>query len=152
ALGKAYHELGGLTDGVGDRRAALEVYGKALTVRRELADQPDAGPEVILDLARTLREVGLKNPGMGELERGLASLREALAVAGRAAARWGTSDANRSVQVDAYMDLAYFTGNEGRFGECQAALERAREIQQELVDAHPSNRAYLRSLAKVHDF
>jgi tetratricopeptide (TPR) repeat protein len=150
-LGKAYHELGGLTDQVGDGPAALAVYRKALTVRRELADRPDADSEAVLDVARTLLEVGEKQPGMGQLESGLASLKEALAVAERAEARWGPSDASRSVQGTGYMSLVYFTGNAGRLDECVAALERAREVRQALVDAHPSDRAYQRALAETHD-
>ena len=37
ALGKAYDELGELTGKIGDQRAALAVYRKALAVRRALA-------------------------------------------------------------------------------------------------------------------
>ncbi len=40
ALGRAYDELGELTDKIGSKPEALAVHGKALAVRRELAEAP----------------------------------------------------------------------------------------------------------------
>src|SRR5262249_13356724 len=50
ALGRAYFELGKVTGEIGNTAEALAVHGKGLAVRRELAREPEAGAEAVLDL------------------------------------------------------------------------------------------------------
>jgi eukaryotic-like serine/threonine-protein kinase len=59
ALGRAYFELGDLTRKIGNMAEALAVHRKALAVRRELAAQPSADGGSVLDVARSLLEVGV---------------------------------------------------------------------------------------------
>jgi tetratricopeptide (TPR) repeat protein len=146
-LGKAYHELGDLTSRIGTRQETLDVYGKALAVRRELADRPDAGPEAALDVARTLLAVGF----FQGLDSGLASFKEALAMADQLENRSGLSDGIREVRATANMRIASRVGNVGRMDEFDAAMERSRVAWQGLVDAHPSDHTYARSLAAIYD-
>jgi serine/threonine protein kinase/tetratricopeptide (TPR) repeat protein len=151
-LGKAYHELGELTWTIGDKPAALAVLRKGLAVRRELVDRPDAGPEAALDVARTLLGISKAQEDLAETESALTSAKEMLAVAEQAEARFGPSEASRSMRASAYRALSRYLDHPSRgFEEAMAALERARAILQALVDAHPSNRAYQRDLAYTQD-
>ena len=56
ALGRAYYELGELTDKIGNKPEALAVHRKALAVRRELAQRPGADAEAVLDVVRSLTQ------------------------------------------------------------------------------------------------
>jgi tetratricopeptide (TPR) repeat protein len=150
-LGKAYHELGVLTNQIGDRRAALAVHRKALAVRRELAARPDAGPETVLDVARTLFEVGRTLPWLGDRESGVATLEETLAAAEQVESRFGPSESSRSVRASAYASLGYHVGNMNRIDDALAAYERARELRQALFDTYPLDRANQRDLAYIHN-
>src|SRR5262249_11819787 len=102
ALGKAYHELGGLTDRIGDRRAALAVYRNAVEVRQELAAQADASPEVLLDVARTLLEIGRVQEDFTEWDAAIASFQKAQATAEQVETISGASDSSRSLQAKAH--------------------------------------------------
>jgi tetratricopeptide (TPR) repeat protein len=150
-LGKAYHELGILTARIGDDRSALEVHRKALAVRQELAVRADAGPETILDVARSLIEVGKMQIGFGEPDGAIVSIEKAQATAEQVETIFGASDSSRSLRADAYTRIGYILDDEDRMDECLAAMERARVIRQALVDAHPLDRAYQKALANSHD-
>jgi eukaryotic-like serine/threonine-protein kinase len=58
ALGRAYFELGMLTDEIGKAAEAAAVHRKGLSVRRELAGRPGAPAEVVLDVVRSLNALG----------------------------------------------------------------------------------------------
>jgi tetratricopeptide (TPR) repeat protein len=146
-LGKAYHELGELTAKIGDQRAALAVYRKTLAVRRELADRPDASPEVVLDVARTLLNIGNMEGG----DAAMASFKEAMAVAEQVETKSRACDATRSLRAQVYGRMGYSHDAANRSEEFLLAAERAREIWQGLVAAHPSNRFYQRGLANRLD-
>jgi tetratricopeptide (TPR) repeat protein len=149
-LGKAYHELGELTSRIGDKQAALAVYRKALAVRRELADRPDAGPDVMLDVARTLLEVGLGQFEMGDFDAATPSCEEAVKVAEQVEAKFGASDASRSVRGKANYGIGNALFSKNRNAEALLAYQRARALRQTLVDTHPSDKALLRDLAESH--
>ena len=61
ALGKAYEDLGKLTDEIGAKVKAREVREKAVAVRRELAKGASPGDAATLDLARALNVLGWQN-------------------------------------------------------------------------------------------
>jgi tetratricopeptide (TPR) repeat protein len=150
-LGRAYHELGGVNNSIGNKQAALAVYRKALAVRRGLAARPDASPEPVLDVARTLLEVGSVLDSMGERDEERASFEEARSVAELVEKRFGPSDSSRLGQASASSWIGSLLGQESRLEEAFVAFERAQVLQQALVDAHPSNRTYQRELASTHD-
>ena len=54
ALGRAYFELGELTDQIGSKEEALAIHRKALAIRRALAATAGANVETRLDVARSL--------------------------------------------------------------------------------------------------
>jgi serine/threonine protein kinase len=146
-LGKAYHELGMLTARIGDQRAALAVYRKALAVRRELADRPNARPEEVLDVVRTLIQVGNLEEGDAEM----ASFKEAMAVAEQVETKSGASEATRSLRAQVYGRMEGVHDRANRHEESLLAAERARAIWQALVHADASNRYYQRGLANRLD-
>jgi serine/threonine protein kinase/tetratricopeptide (TPR) repeat protein len=149
-LGKAYHELGTLTDRIGDKPAALAVYRNALAVRRELANRPGAGPEVVLDVARTLIEIGRVQGNTGDQEGKLASFEEAGKIAEHVEERFGASDASQWVRARAYHGTGNALYSMNRITDSFRAFQRAREIRQTLVKAHPSDKALKRDLANSH--
>jgi serine/threonine protein kinase len=146
-LGKAYHELGGLTRQIGKRPEALTVHQKGLGVRRELASRPDAGREAALDVARTLIEVG--SLSLEKDDEALAAFQEAQAVTMQAEKTFGVSDSSRSVRASA----AYWMGRHhffmGRLAEAQSAFDQARAIRQTLLDSHPFDPSPLIQLVRT---
>ena len=83
ALGRAYEELGRLTFSVGDSPRALNVFRKAVNVRRVLSEEPDADDAIKLDLARSISSNGELLEGIGNRTAAMAAYEEALAMAKR---------------------------------------------------------------------
>ena len=59
ALGRAYHALGKLTVTVGRTAEGVAVHRQGLAVRRELAGRPGADAGAVLDVARSLHDIGV---------------------------------------------------------------------------------------------
>src|SRR5262249_37780835 len=58
ALGRAYFELGDLTDNIASKEEALSIHRKALAIRRIMGGPTNASLESRLDLARSLGRTG----------------------------------------------------------------------------------------------
>jgi tetratricopeptide (TPR) repeat protein len=90
ALADAYSELAALTDSIGSKTDALDLYRRGLTIRRELACELPADPDAQAEVGRCLLSVGSLQSRIGQADGALAAFDEArvlLAGAHRAARR-----------------------------------------------------------------
>jgi tetratricopeptide (TPR) repeat protein/tRNA A-37 threonylcarbamoyl transferase component Bud32 len=151
ALGKAYEELGTLTDKIGSKPEALAVYHKALAVRRELAADPWADPETKAEVARSLLAVAGVQEATGDMTGVLATKEEARAILQKLV------DANPAVtefQRDlarSYHVIGFHLSQTGKPAEALAAYEQARAIRQKLADANPAVTGFQSDLAQSHN-
>jgi eukaryotic-like serine/threonine-protein kinase len=144
ALGRAYHELGELTDKVGSKpealaahRKALAAHRKALAVRRGLADAPEADTATQADVARSLLAVGGLLHRTGDLSGALASYEETLRLAEGLKAKVSACDPLQAILGLAHERIGRLFRDTGKPAEALAAFERAIAIMQKLADAHP---------------
>jgi tetratricopeptide (TPR) repeat protein len=161
-LAAAYSQLGELTGKIGDGQGALEVYRKALALRRELAAAPGADVETRLDVASGLWKMGRLLQLMGnaaearvahEEQRDLAERLEALAPidAGRVmparavfdnagpAETIATTDAVRAMLANAHHSIGNVLSSTAKFPEALDSYRKALAIYQKLADANPGN-------------
>ena len=80
-LGRAYAELGELTSTIGKTADAVALHRKGLAVRREVASQPGADADAVLDEVRSLNGLGLLLGTAGDKAGRLASYEEAYKLA-----------------------------------------------------------------------
>src|ERR1700733_9232010 len=85
-LAAGYYQLGELTKKIGSQPEALEVHRQALALRRELAAAAGADVETRLDVARSLRMVGLLLDATGDKAGALAAWEEQREVSERVGA------------------------------------------------------------------
>jgi eukaryotic-like serine/threonine-protein kinase len=145
ALARAYAELGDLTAEIGNKSEALAVQRKALTVRRELAEQAGATPETVLDLSRSLIDCGYLEKDTGHLAAVMESFNEARRLAEELEASGRGSDAAQFVLARAL--IAQSGQLLSRPAGATELNDRARAILQALVDANPGVDDYQQTLA-----
>jgi serine/threonine-protein kinase len=150
ALGRAYSELGELTNQIGSKPEALSVHRKALAVRRELADAPAADAATKADVASSLLAVALLQQATGDTAGSLASHNEAHALAERLAATVSAANPLRALLALSQDRLSDVLWQTGKLADSQAAIERAIEIDQALVDANPSVSQFQADLARSY--
>ena len=145
ALGKAYDELGELTDEIGNKPEALAVHRKVLTVRRELAEQAGADTETVLDLSRSLIDLGYLESATGDWAAAMESVKEARMRAEGLEASGRGSDAARFVLSQALITQSELESRNP--AEAIELTERSRAILQTLVDTNPGVDVFQERLA-----
>jgi serine/threonine-protein kinase len=136
ALGRAYAEVGELTDKIGSIPDALVAHRKALKVRRALADELASEPNATAQVGRSLIAIGVLLTKLNQCDLALASQEEARSVLSKLTG----SGRDRNAALGDIALSYYWTGvirrRNGQVREAMAALERAREIAAELTAAH----------------
>jgi serine/threonine-protein kinase len=139
ALGRAYEEVGELTDKVGSVPEALAMHRKALEVRRALAREAAADPDVQADVGRSLIAIGYLQGKMGHYQEALASLQEARSVLGVST----RSGRDRGAILREIARSDYWTGvfyrRVGQTQPAMRALDEATAIVARLAAAHPGS-------------
>jgi serine/threonine protein kinase/tetratricopeptide (TPR) repeat protein len=148
-LAAGYYQLGELTKKIGSQPEALEVHRQALALRRELAAAAGADVETRLDVARSLRMVGLLLDATGDKAGALAAWEEQRELSERLAAE-DPSDAVRAVLALSHNNIAQLLWESGKPVEALASDEKALAIQQKLAGANPSVTDFQRELASSH--
>ena len=77
ALGRAYEEVGDLTDKIGSIPEALAIHRKALEVRRALAPDAASDPTAKADVGRSLIAIGILLNKVGQHDQALRSYEDA---------------------------------------------------------------------------
>jgi serine/threonine-protein kinase len=149
ALGRAYDELGELTDKIGSKPEALAAHQKALAVRRELADAPEADAATQADVARSLLAIGWLQQRTGDVASALASYEEALRLA-EALANQCADNPLQPVQGSAHQRVGQLLADTGKPAGALASFERALAIWQKLADAHPDVKRFQSDLATAY--
>jgi serine/threonine-protein kinase len=149
ALGRAYEEVGELTDKIGSVLEALAAHRQALEVRRALAREDAPDPSTRADVGRSLLAIGVVLDKMGRYEEALAALEEALAALEEARAVLGGlagSGPDRDAILGEIARSYYWTGvihqRNGRLREALSAYEQAGKTA-----AEPDSVDHQRTLA-----
>jgi tetratricopeptide (TPR) repeat protein len=146
ALGRAYHDLAELTGEIGNVPEALDVYRKALDVRRELAGRPGSDDAAMLDLVRSLYALGsFQMLWTRDAAGSRKSWEEALRLAEGLVAAGRGGDEARFELARCAERLSHYIA-EGRPDEGLAMAHRAETILRELVAKAPSETRYLEAL------
>ena len=151
SLGRAYFELGKLTDKIGDRAAALAVLEKALAVRRALAAEPGAGPIATRDLARSLAVVGTLKSETGDSDGAMSSHREALAIRRELADAQPTNAEFQAELAASQSTIGALLGQTGKRLESIESQRHALIIWQKLAEADPTAVRWQIAIAACHD-
>jgi tetratricopeptide (TPR) repeat protein len=144
ALVQAYDELAALTDRIGSKTEALELYRRVLGLRRELVREEQADHDAQAAVGRCLLALGTLQYQTGHAEEAMANYEEALAVLGSV-----------SRDGDVRADLAtchYMTGDilaeTGRPGDALTWYQKARSLRETLVRDRPAVTGYHSGLAE----
>ncbi len=141
ALGRAYEELGKLTGEIGTTNEALEVVRKAIAIRRDLADDPDADDTIRLDLARDLTAQGSHLHILSDRKAARASYEEALAIAGKLKPTDGMTEPVYLVEARVMARIGWLLHAEGDAGQSIIWLRRAFEVVQRAIASRPAGSA-----------
>jgi serine/threonine-protein kinase len=147
ALGRAYDELGELTDKIGSKPAALAAYRKGLSVRRELAGAPQADAATQADVARSLLAIGWLQQRTGDVSGAQASYEEARRLAEALMANVRAGDPLQAVLASAHQRIGQLFADTGKPAAALASFQSALEIWQKLADIHPDVTQFPRALS-----
>jgi tetratricopeptide (TPR) repeat protein/tRNA A-37 threonylcarbamoyl transferase component Bud32 len=150
ALAAAYFQLGELMDKIGTKPEALAVHRQALAVRRELAAAEGADVEARLDVARSLRAVGILLYYTGGPTGALRAFEEQRDIATALEAQSPT-DAIRAVLASSHSTFGVLLMEAGKPAEALQAFQQALAIQQKLADANDGVTVYKSDLALSHN-
>jgi eukaryotic-like serine/threonine-protein kinase len=137
ALAKAYDDLGGLTQKIGDHTKALLAHRRALAVRRTLASEPDADVARRLDLVRSLIATGWSERSTGDLAAASASGDEARSMAKEIGTQGGDAEAVQGLLAAAIRLIAVVLAETGDPSGALASYRDALAILQKLAHAKP---------------
>ena len=151
ALGRAYHELGGLAEQIGSQDEALAAYRRALVARRALAREPGADAGSIAAVGHTLLALGQVRNRTGHPDQAMAACEEARALL---ESLTGSTLPAAPLQADValcWVRIGDVHVANGRKAEALAAYGRARMILAPLAEADPGATRFRAELAGVHD-
>jgi eukaryotic-like serine/threonine-protein kinase len=147
ALGRAYEEVGELTDRIGSIPEAMEAHRRSLQLRRELATERPADVAARTDVARSLSAIGILLSKISRHDEALASFEDARSELQRIAGAGPSS-------VPILGDIArsyYWTGRthhlNGKPREALAAYEQGRSINERAIATDPESVVELRLLS-----
>jgi tetratricopeptide (TPR) repeat protein len=149
-LGWAYGRLASLTSELGDKEAALQMFGQAQAGFTELAREHPGEPQHQYDLAQTQLDRGRVLDSMGQSGADMAIL-EARNILTTLVHDY-PSVPNYSLRLaQCHNDLAVFYRNRGRVQEARAAFQEAGRIQEQVVRLHPNTPQYQVALTSIHN-
>jgi tetratricopeptide (TPR) repeat protein len=152
ALAAGYFQLAELTQMIGSKPEALALHRQALAIRRGLAADAGADLETQLDVARSLRKLGLVlQDWMGDNAGALAAYQELLDLAERLEAEHPT-DAVRFQLALGHHGIGRQLNLIGKSAEALEAHRKALAIRERLANANPANAAYQFDWARSHNF
>jgi serine/threonine-protein kinase len=150
ALAQAYDELAELTERIGSKSEALELYGHVLGLRRELARSEPSGSLAPVEVARCLLSVGRLQFQVGRPTHAMTTYYEARAL---------LEDLNRA-QFDSppreelatcYHQMGDVVAAMGRSAEAMVWFEKGRSLREAIVREHSDTSANRIALASSHD-
>jgi len=149
ALGRAYFELAELTGRIGNWAEAIAIQRKALAVRRELAERPGNGGEVMLDVVRSLKALGTGLGALGDERGEEAAYEEARTLAEASLAADPGSHEARFLLASCLGSMSYSVA-EQRPEEGLEAARHALVIMQHVAGTNPAPTRYQEELSSCH--
>jgi serine/threonine-protein kinase len=138
ALGRAYYQLGGLLGDIRTKEDALTAYRQATAVQHELAAQPGADEEIVLDCLDSLFATADCLFQMGRYDDAMTSAKEGL----RLAQTPPDSRDRRYNQSRIHGITGVIQGVTNRWSEALASFQRSLGlVEAELARAEPADQA-----------
>jgi serine/threonine-protein kinase len=151
ALGAAYFELGELTAKIGNKPAALDVHRKGLAVRRELARDAAAGPQVRGEVATSLHAAAGLLKAIGNADEAIARYEEARNLLEGLPLSGEGSDDRRALLGTVYHATGSVLSATGRTTAALSSYQRSVEILTRLVADRPAVSEFRHSLALTYN-
>jgi eukaryotic-like serine/threonine-protein kinase len=149
ALGRAYFELGRLTDQIGNKPDALAVHRKGLAIRRELAASSGGAVDAVADVARSLRQIASLREAMGDTSGAMESYDEGRRVGEGIAPSGKLPDDVAALVAAILFDIGWLQSQTGRPEQAWASYRACRASRQRLADTNPAANEFRRNLASV---
>jgi len=146
AMGQAYSELAEMTDKIGPKLEALELFRSELAIRRELALGPQAEAADRAEAGRCLLDVGRIEFQTGNLEQAMAAYHEAGSVLESVGAAPTVPPRVRALRAACFEHMGELNFAIDRPAEAIDSYQKGRAIRAELVREVPEaveNRADL---------
>jgi serine/threonine protein kinase len=149
ALGRAYFELGDLTDAIGSKESAIAIHRKALAIRKALAAENPTNLELQLDVARSLGRLGwLLDLAVGDAVPMFEEQQNIV----QNLFRETPTDEVRIALAQVLFGIGVARSRFEFSNEGGASLEKGLEIQRALADGHPTVMQYQSDLAKMYRY
>jgi serine/threonine-protein kinase len=150
ALATGFFQLAELTRKIGSAQEALAVHRKALAIRRELATESGANLETRLNLARSLRLMGVTLYRTGDSAGALSSCEEALDLAQTLEVDHPTNEV-RSVLADIRSYTGTLLSVIGKPVEALAVHQKSLAIREKLAATEPADTGYQLELSWTYN-
>jgi serine/threonine-protein kinase len=149
ALGRAYDELAALTDKIGSKPEALELYRHELGLCRELARGSGAGSPVLAraEVARCLLALGRLQYQTGHPDEAMTSYQEARILL-EGLDRSDAAPHRRSERATCYHQIGELLAATGRPVEAMEWYQKGRSARAAMVQDHPSEARLASDLAE----
>ncbi len=139
AMGQAYSELADMTDKIGSKREALELFRSELAIRRELAIGPQAEAADRAEVGRCLLDVGRIEFQTGNPELAMAAYQEAGSVLESVVAATEAPPQVRALRATGYE----------RMGELYFAIDRPAEAIYSYQKGHAIRARLMREAPEI---
>ena len=151
ALGRAYRDVGELTNMIGSREEALAVHQRALGLFEALSRESPDKPEPRYEVGKSSNAIGGLLAGTGRRADGLEAVDRARTIL-RALEQAGLADDRTRFELaDAEHYYGSLVSATDRSHERLGALNRAWTIMEALVTANPSDDRFRLELASICD-
>jgi eukaryotic-like serine/threonine-protein kinase len=151
ALGRAYYEVGELTNALDSKKDALAMHGRALALFEELARDAPADAELRGEVERSYAAIASLLSSLGQKADALAATGRALAIAQDLAASDPTDIGRRRELARVEHLHGAFLLENSRVREGLDALERARASEEDLLRSNPTDERCRLELARTCD-
>ena len=148
AMGQAYEELAALTEKIGSKTEALEVYRRGLALRREMAKEEPADDDAQAALGRCLLALGTLCYQTGHVQEAMADYEEARAIL-ESVSR--SADLGGEIRVDlaaCHYRIGDLLAATGRPAEALPWYQSARSLRETLARHYPAFTGFRSGLAE----
>jgi eukaryotic-like serine/threonine-protein kinase len=150
ALAQAYDELAELTERIGPKSEALELYNHVLALRRDVARGEPLGSDGTMEVAHCLLAVGRLQFQVGSPTHAMTTHFEARTLL-EDLNRERFDSSRRADLATCYHQMGEVTSAMGRSAEAMAWFEKGRSLREAIVRDHPDRTAYRTALATSHN-
>jgi serine/threonine-protein kinase len=149
-LAEAYFRVGVITREIGARDPAIAAFHSAAEIWQSLASGNSTNPQFRARLADCHLAMGrLRATARDEYTSALASFSEALALVEPVAAQYPEVASYQASLAECYRQIGTVQAKIGSVDQALSLLERARELQEHLINRYGSQAGYRKTLAEI---